>query len=217
MKKNSSLRVAALLLALTLITSCFVGGTFAKYTTSVGDTATARAARWGFNANGNSIVLDNLFSAAYKNNKVKAANGTDLIIAPGTNGMAHFKFEYDNANGTNGNVPEVAYNFTVDTTGSACSIPDGVVRWSLNGDWYDTFDELLAAIKWLSGSPTGTQVYAANTLPNAFNGSNQHNIYWSWAFDDTNNPGANDASDTAQGIDLNGVTIKITITATQIN
>ena len=31
MKKNRTMRVAALLLALTLMTSCFVGGTFAKY------------------------------------------------------------------------------------------------------------------------------------------------------------------------------------------
>ena len=34
MKKNSTMRIAAVLMVLTLMTSCFVGGTFAKYTTA---------------------------------------------------------------------------------------------------------------------------------------------------------------------------------------
>ena len=40
-KKNRTLRAAVLMLALVLITSCFVGGTFAKYVTSgdAGDNA----------------------------------------------------------------------------------------------------------------------------------------------------------------------------------
>ena len=45
MKKTGFMRAALLLLVLTLITSCFVGGTFAKYTTSAtGDTGKINAA-----------------------------------------------------------------------------------------------------------------------------------------------------------------------------
>ena len=47
LKNNRTMRAAVLLLALVLITSCFVGGTFAKYVTS-GDAADhARVAKWG--------------------------------------------------------------------------------------------------------------------------------------------------------------------------
>ena len=43
-KKNWTLRAAVLMLALVLITSCFVGGTFAKYVTSGSGTDSARVA-----------------------------------------------------------------------------------------------------------------------------------------------------------------------------
>lgn len=48
MKKTSKLmRASGILLALTLITSCFVGGTFAKYFTEDDGEDTARVAKWG--------------------------------------------------------------------------------------------------------------------------------------------------------------------------
>ncbi len=46
-KKHWTLRAAGLLFALVLITSCFVGGTFAKYVKSVSGTQMARVARFG--------------------------------------------------------------------------------------------------------------------------------------------------------------------------
>ena len=48
MKKSKTMRAASFLLVLTLMTSCFVGSTFAKYTTTATGTDTARVARWGF-------------------------------------------------------------------------------------------------------------------------------------------------------------------------
>ena len=45
-KKNRTLRAAVLMLALVLITSCFVGGTFAKYVTSGEAGDNARVAKW---------------------------------------------------------------------------------------------------------------------------------------------------------------------------
>ncbi len=47
MKKNKMLRMASALLVLTLLTTCIIGGTFAKYTTSGTATDTARVAKWG--------------------------------------------------------------------------------------------------------------------------------------------------------------------------
>ena len=47
LKKNWMLRAAVLMLALVLITSCFVGGTFAKYVTSGIGGDVARVAKFG--------------------------------------------------------------------------------------------------------------------------------------------------------------------------
>lgn len=95
MKKNRTMRAAALLLALTLMTSCFVGGTFAKYTTSDSATDTARVAKWGVEV----LASGNLFGTEYNPNSVTdpdkpdqigtvttsvSSNGTDNIVAPGT-------------------------------------------------------------------------------------------------------------------------------------
>lgn len=44
MRKNKAMRTAALLLVLVLMTSCFVGGTFAKYTTTASGSESARVA-----------------------------------------------------------------------------------------------------------------------------------------------------------------------------
>ncbi|MGM9640089.1 MAG: hypothetical protein ACI3V3_01830 [Faecousia sp.] len=218
MKKNRTMRVSTLLLALTLITSCFVGGTFAKYTTTTGDTVTARVANWGFERT-NMITLDSLFSNSYvKNgatgNAVKASDDTTLLIAPGTTGSVSFQFKYDE---TAKNAPEVAYTFTVDTDGSKCSLVDGVLVWSLDGEvcGTGTFDELLADIEALSGDASGTKEYAPNTLPDAFGTDDtEHTISWTWAFDESQ-----DARDTGLGNanTLGDVTVAITITATQID
>lgn len=64
MKKTKSIRIAAGLLVLTLITSCFVGGTFAKYVTkATGDgNDLARVAMWGVKVETGS---SDLFATSY--------------------------------------------------------------------------------------------------------------------------------------------------------
>lgn len=51
MRKNRTMKLAALLLVLTLITSCFVGGTFAKYTSTATATDTVEVANWDVKIN----------------------------------------------------------------------------------------------------------------------------------------------------------------------
>lgn len=48
MKKNWLLRIALVVLVLTLGTACLVSGTFAKYTTTVSGSDSARVAKWVF-------------------------------------------------------------------------------------------------------------------------------------------------------------------------
>ena len=83
------MRVAGLLLALVLVTSCFVGGTFAKYTTGNYGTDNARVAKFGVTVHGDSDMFDPTYakddaSLTVSANSVVALNGTDNLVAPGT-------------------------------------------------------------------------------------------------------------------------------------
>ena len=110
MLKNRTTRVATLLLALTLITCCFVGSTFAKYASSVtGETQTVTIANWAFVVNGKDIVagetpafdLFDTVNGQYDEEGNDVANGK---VAPGTEGAFNFKVK---------NTSEVSLKYTV--------------------------------------------------------------------------------------------------------
>ena len=130
--KNKTMRVAALLLALTLMTSCFVGGTFAKYTTGEQGSDFARVAKWGVEVEVESF---NLFAADYAteidankgiftNNYTvsSATSDRDDVMAPGTSGT----FANIAITGT----PEVAVDVSVVAT---VTVSD---NWIVDGDFY---------------------------------------------------------------------------------
>ena len=92
-KKNWTLRAAVLMLALVLITSCFVGGTFAKYVTSKSGTDSARVAKFGVTVTANGDV----FAKEYNTNDqavvgtiAKSVISTDKVVAPGTTSNGDF-------------------------------------------------------------------------------------------------------------------------------
>ena len=92
-KKNWTLRAAVLMLALVLITSCFVGGTFAKYVTSGSGTDSARVAKFGVTVTANGDV----FAKEYDTNDqtvvgtiAKSVISTDKVVAPGTTNNGDF-------------------------------------------------------------------------------------------------------------------------------
>ena len=90
------MRVAGLLLALVLVTSCFVGGTFAKYVTSGGGTDEARVAKFGVKVTATGDVFAEEYDA--KDPKVDGYDGKviaksvissdktkhEKVVAPGT-------------------------------------------------------------------------------------------------------------------------------------
>lgn len=226
MKKNRMMRLASILLVLVLMTSSVVGGTFAKYTTSVESQDKARVAYWGFQTT-NSMDITDLFDDFYihttNGETVKAVNGED-VIAPGTEGEATFAFAWDEDVKSRGNTlgvtgPEVDYMFTVaveDYCEEAIKNNASIV-WALDAEQesdYGSWDDMIADIKTLSGDASGSKKYEANTLPNEFTATDDiHTISWKWVFE------GNDGGDTAMGNAQNLATcsIKITITATQIN
>lgn len=143
MRKNKMMRTAAVLGVATMLTASVISGTFAKYTTKVDGTDSARVAKWGFTG-GSTVALDNLFANAYKSSdgklgtysdttglSVKSADDKTDIIAPGTEGEATFGFTYAGDNTTD--KPEVAYTFNVDASGSTC---DEGIKNNNNIVWY---------------------------------------------------------------------------------
>lgn len=107
MKKTLTKRTGVLLLALVMLTSCFVGGTFAKYVTSMNlggntngtnnDGSYARVAKWGVTIEGVETNTDGsgklaLFDDQYATDDTTSYSGTwsvdsadsALVVAPGT-------------------------------------------------------------------------------------------------------------------------------------
>ena len=91
-KKNVTLRAAAVLFALALITSCFVGGTFAKYVTNGTGSVKARVAKFGVTVEANGTMFAEKYDTdkdakTVVSSRVGVAEGKkDNVVAPGTSG-----------------------------------------------------------------------------------------------------------------------------------
>ena len=228
MKKNRMMRLASILLVCVLLTTSVISGTFAKYTTSVESKDAARVANWGFQAS-NSMDLTNLFLSTYSNVNSK---DSDNLIAPGTAGSAKFQFKYDE---TSGDAPEVSYKFTVAVSASCDPhIKENKnIQWKLDTGAWGTWDNLIKDIQALSGDASGSKSYTPGTLPAAFGTDDkEHTIEWQWIFNETESgtlvydldgdstaDATQDEYDTYMGnmADLEDVSIKITISATQVD
>ena len=90
MKKNKMLRIASILLVVTLLSTCIISGTFAKYVTKAEGEDQARVAKWGILL---TMKNDGFFAAEYDADdqngytglSVKSDND-DKVVAPGTVG-----------------------------------------------------------------------------------------------------------------------------------
>ena len=222
MKNNKIMRCASALLAVALLSTCAISGTFAKYVTSTTGGDNARVAYWGFDQAATTTIdlFDDSYSSTVKSSG--EVDGFKNVIAPGTQKTATFAFGYANYKTDKITAPEVAYKFTVkpEITGSYNELDENEsFKWTLkkgSGEVvkYKTVAELLAAIKKLSGDDSGTKEYKCGELPESFTSADEvYTIGWEWTF------GSNDEADTALGNanDLANLTFKITITAEQID
>ena len=92
-KKNRTLRAAVLMLALVLITSCFVGGTFAKYVTGGSGTDSARVAKFGVTVTANGTMFAKEYATddqTVVGTIAKSVISTDKVVAPGTESNGDF-------------------------------------------------------------------------------------------------------------------------------
>lgn len=123
MKKNKMMRIAAVLLIVTLLSTCVISGTFAKYVAKATMDDSARVAKWGIKIE----TSGSLFSEKYEADdadyiaaggeySVEAFNGEDKVVAPGTT-----SYTYD----SNGEVTDMG--FTARLSGK----PEVATRFSL--------------------------------------------------------------------------------------
>lgn len=120
MEKNRMMRLASALLILTLLTTCMISGTFAKYTTQATGGDTARVAKWGVTVN----VTSDLFADAYKDTSVeyngttatvKASAKNQNIVAPGTTGIG--------LGVASTGTPEVSYEMKIKLNDTTAKMP----------------------------------------------------------------------------------------------
>lgn len=116
MKKNTMMRIASILLVVTLLSTCVISGTFAKYVTKAEGEDQARVAKWGV-----LVSIDgNLFADKYDATDeayledggeyaVVSANG-DQVVAPGTSAEQADMALVATVKGT----PEVAARYTLE-------------------------------------------------------------------------------------------------------
>lgn len=168
MKKKMTV-LCGLLMAV-VITAYSVSGTYAKYTSSMSTTDTARVARWSINVGDSSTKTLDLFKDVYGDNKVVGTDGA-LVVAPGTSGS--YKFEFS------GNT-EVAYtlaatatitNNTVVYDGDTTVSP---IKFSIDGGttWFEAAD----LANELSDAISGTYDAGEVTV-------NPITLQWKWAYD----------------------------------
>lgn len=238
-KKNRTLRAAVLMLALVLITSCFVGGTFAKYVTSGEAGDNARVAKWGVSitAHATGDIFAKEYDAIAGQDNTVIAGGEYKVIAPGT--------KKDNAAlVTLSGQPEVSVQVTYNAE-----------HFSLTGNWIgdenNTFycpliikvtgkvgdavkTETINCVEKTSAAEVETAVKNAVAACSATYGPNTDlstvagdglKISWEWPFEGTANQGQTDAKDTylgnqaatATGLDIPAIHIPVTATVTQID
>ena len=196
-RSSMMVRLVAVLAVTMMFTMCFVGGTFAKYTSSATGTDNAKVAKWDIEVNNYNITTSDTFTFDLFNT-VKDTNGnpeTDMrpndgtIIAPGTRGSFDIVIT---------NNSEVNATYAIDYTVNTSSIP---VEFSKNGtDWVTNINQLNVT-DYAIGLGTEETV----------------TVYWRWRFE-ADNVTVGDATDTSLGSAATAtLTVVANVTATQVD
>ncbi len=188
MKKKFTARIGVLALALTLVSTCLLGGTLARYASDITGTGTANIAAWKVafsQGNGAAETTDFAFTLA----GTKTANGNVAsdAVAPGDKGEIKIKID--------GTGSEVAYEYKVALDKSAFSATAGNVKFysdaAYQNEWTNDADFTKVAL-----GDVGTAV--------------EKTIYWQWENNDANN-----TNDTTAGTAAKDLEFKVTLSAQQ--
>ena len=195
-RSSMMVRLVAVLAVTMMFTMCFVGGTFAKYTSSATGTDNANVAKWDIKVGGTNIATNDTFTFdLFKT--IKDSNGTadetdmypvdGTIIAPGTRGYFDIVIKNDSqVNAT------YAIDYTVTNTNN---IP---VKFSVDGtNWFDD-------INYLDVRSVAINMGATATVT----------VQWMWEFEriDGDNQDTNLGSAASATLE-----VKAAVTATQVD
>lgn len=235
-KSNKLMRASGILLVLTLITSCFVGGTFAKYVTTGEGKDSARVAKWGVEVEVTGDGFHPTYGKDDPNSNIKGSTVISLddsnVVAPGTEGTF--------GGVTISGQPEVAVEVktTADVTLSGwnvgtdgefyCPLKFTIGNTTINGLDYSKStaggeNSFQYAIKKAIEDATTRQIAAGTDLSSVGQGITYS---WEWPFENgTGSQNQSDALDTVLGnnaADADSsndptITIKVTTTVTQID
>ncbi len=192
MGKNIFKKLAILAMVLTLATTSLVAGTYAKYTTTITGTDTARVAKFDVTAMGATagIATFNLFATINDtlNGEVETDVSGSKLIAPGTTGS----FDIVLVNNS-----EVTVQYEISFTGDLKTVP---LQFSIDGvEWKTTLAEINIDATEIA---TGTEVTKT--------------VYWKWVYSSGE---AGDIADTALGTaeTLAQPSVTATVTFTQVD
>lgn len=192
MRTNKTLRIASVLLIAVLMTTCIIGGTFAKYTSNLAVTATQGIATWNVTLDATDEdsategIQINLADTVLDTNG--DATETDVksgLIAPGTKGS--FKIAIKNASQVKANA---VLTLTVPTLPTGMTLKNGATALAAG--------ERTITVSLDMEQSTATEV----------------EFTWEWVYD-TDTAGENDTNDlTFQGQTLS---IPVAIAVTQVD
>ena len=194
-RSSMMVRLVAVLAVTMMFTMCFVGGTFAMYTSSAMGTNSTTVAKWDIKVNETNITTSDTFNFDLFNT-VKDTNGnpeTDMypnngdIIAPGTRGSFDIVIKNDS---------EVNATYAIDYT--VTNTDDIPVKFSVDGiNWFDDINYLDVRSVAINMGDTATV-----------------KVRWMWEFERT----GGDATDTSLGSAATAtLTVKANVTATQVD
>ena len=233
-RKNHTLKLAGILLALVLVTSCFVGGTFAKYVTKGTGSDTARVAKFGVKVTANGSTFAEEYATddgAVVGTITKSVVSSERkkVVAPGTKGdMVSMTLS-----GSAEVAVKVTYKATVDLGEKwvadgvyYCPLVITVNNKDINGLDYENATDFAAAVE--AEIDGYTKNYVANINFDGDQAEKYKNdslkVSWRWNFEATNFVKGNqtDEKDTILGnAAANGnaaeISLQVVTTVTQID
>lgn len=162
MKKSIFSKVGAAAMVLTLVTASLVGGTFAKYTSTVEGTAKATVAKWAITMNPNDAeIKENKFEFNLANTNTNAdtavgtigpeSKGEIKMTIDGTDSEVGYAYDITFDTSKLGSVPVVFYE---DESMTKPLLADGETEFKLSGsvekDLVGTAKDVKVYWKWVS-------------------------------------------------------------------
>ena len=226
MTKSKFMRVAAILMAAVLLTTCAISGTFAKYVTSGNSADSAKVAKWGVTVTGSSDAFATEYStddAVYEGSVSVSAE--EKVVAPGTAGsLTAFTIT-----GT----PEVAVRVSykvnsialqgwdipppTDIAGEYCPLVVTINGTEYDGSTYSSVAEFREAI--VTAIEATTKEYEPNTDLSGVDATDGLAISWAWAFEGATGTDAKDTAlgDAAAAGSAARIALNVSCTVTQID